>query len=169
MIQKRFLLALDGGSQLERNADARHFRDRLRLVLPVRVDERNGLRQFGFALVVVGDDQIDAKLPAQRGLVIGRDAAVDRHDQLYALLFERVDGDGVQPVALFKAGRDIAGHMAALAAQILRQQAGRRDAVDVVIAEDGDMLAPGKRLFDAGGSLVHVQKGKRRRERIAAG
>ena len=40
---------------------------------------------------------------------------------------------------------------------------------DVVIAEDGDMLAPGKRLFDAGGSLVHVQKGKRRRERIAAG
>lgn len=104
-------------------------------------------------------------MPSSRhsaGLVIGRDAAVDRHDQLHALLFERVDGDGVQPVALFKAGRDIAGHMAALAAQILRQQAGRRNAVDVVIAEDGDMLAPGKRLFDAGGSLVHIQKGKRR-------
>ena len=143
--------------------------ERIRAVRPVRVDDSHGGGELLLALVVVGDDQIDAKLPAQRGLVIGRDAAVDRHDQLHTLLFERVDGDGVQPVALFKAGRDIAGHMAALAAQILRQQAGRRNAVDVVIAEDGDMLTTGQRLFDAGGSLVHVQKGKRRRERIAAG
>ena len=120
MIQQLFLLALDGGSQLERYADAGQLRGRLGLVPAVRIDERGGLRQLGFALVVVGDDQINAELAAQRGLFICRDAAVDRHDQLHALLFERVDGDGVQPVALFQPGGDIAGHLAALAAQIFR-------------------------------------------------
>ena len=120
MLQQPFLLAFNGGGQLKRHADARQLCGRLGLILAVRIDKRGGLRQLGFALVVVGDDQIDAELPAKRCLVIGRDAAVDRDDQLYTLLFERIDGDGVQPVALFEPGRDIAGHLAALAAQIFR-------------------------------------------------
>ena len=41
--------------------------------------------------------------------------------------------------------------------------------VDSFIAENGDMLAPGQRLLHAGGSLVHVQKIKGRRQRGAAG
>ena len=90
--------------QLECDADTGHFRDRLRLILAVRVDEGDGLREIGFALVVVGDDKVDAELPAERGLGVRRDAAVDRDDQLHALLFECVDGDGVQPVALFQTG-----------------------------------------------------------------
>ena len=69
----------------ERDADARHLRDRLGLVLAVRVDERRGLQTLGFALVVVSDDKIDAELFAQLRLLIGRDAAVDRHDRLHAL------------------------------------------------------------------------------------
>ena len=59
--------------------------------------------------------------------------------------------------------------MAASAAQIFRQQTGRRDAVNVIIAENGDMLTTGQRLLDAGGSLIHVQKVKWRGKRGAAG
>ena len=119
--------------------------------------------------MVVGNDQIDAKFPAQRRLLIGRNTAVNRYNQFHALFFEGIDRNRVQPVTLFEPGGDIAGHMAAFAAQILGQQAGRRDTVDIIIAEDGNMLPPGQRLSDAGGSLVHVQKLKGRRERIAAG
>ena len=169
LVQQLLLVALDGGGQLERDADARHLRDGLGLVLAVRVDERRGLRQLGFALVVVGDDKIDAELFAQLRLLIGRDAAVDRHDQLHALLFERVDGERVEPVALLEPRGDIAGHVAAPAAQIFRQQAGGRDAVNVIIAEDGDMLAALQGKPYARGGLVHVEQVERGGEGVAAG
>ena len=169
MIQERFLLTLNGGGKLKRDADARHLRDRLRLIFAVRINKRDGLRQFGFALVVVGNDQIDAKFPAQRRLLIGRNTAVNRYNQFHALFFEGIDRNRVQPVTLFEPGGDIAGHMAASAAQIFRQQTGRRDAVNVIIAENGDMLTTGQRLLDAGGSLIHVQKVKWRGKRGAAG
>ena len=135
----------------------------------MRVDERRGLRQLGFALVVVSDDKIDAELFAQLRLLIGRDAAVDRHDQLHALFFERVDGERVEPVALLEPRGDIAGHVAAPAAQIFRQQAGGRDAVNVIIAEDGDMLAALQGKPYARGGLVHVEQVERGGEGVAAG
>ena len=37
-IQARFLLTLNGGGKLERDADARHLRDRLRLIFAVRIN-----------------------------------------------------------------------------------------------------------------------------------
>ncbi len=100
---------------------------------------------------------------------IRRDAAVDRHDQLHALLFERVDGERVEPVALLETRGDVARHVAAAAAKKLGQKTGGRDAVHVVIAEYGDMLAALQGKAHARGGLVHVQKVKRGRERVAAG
>ncbi len=88
---------LDGGGQLERDADARHLRDRLGAGLAVRVDERRGLRQLGLhSWWSVMTRSMPSSLQPLR-LLIGRDTAVDRHDQLHALLFERVDGEQVEP------------------------------------------------------------------------
>jgi hypothetical protein len=54
-------------------------------------------------------------------------------------------GGLVEPVALLHARGDVARHAGAEAAQILRQNAGGRDAVHVVVAEDRDVLAPPRR------------------------
>ena len=96
-------------------------------------------------------------------------AAVDRYDKAYALRLERVERGAVEPVALLEPRGDIAGHVAAPAAQIFRQQAGSRDAVDVVIAEDGDMLAALQGKPYARGGLVHVEQVERGGEGVAAG
>ena len=82
-----------------------HLRDRLRLIFAVRINKRDGLRQFGFALVVVGNDQIDAKFPAQRRLLIGRNTAVNRYNQFHALFLRVSIAIGVQPRNPLRAGR----------------------------------------------------------------
>ena len=53
-------------------------------------------------------------------------------------------------------------HPRAAGAEIVGQKAGGGDAVHVIVAEDGDGLAPGERAVDALHSLVHVahQKGR---------
>ena len=159
-IQQRLLIARERGGKLESNADARHLQNGGGLIFAVRVDHRNGLRQIGLALVVVGDDKIHAKRAAELGFLVGGDAAVDRDDELHILRVQRTHGNFIEPVALLQPRRDIACHMAAALAQKFCQQARGRDAVDIIVAEYADMLAPLQRLFDARGGLVHVEQGK---------
>ena len=108
--------------------------------------------------MMVGDDQIDPKLPAERRLGIGGDAAVNGDDELHALLFERVDGERVQAVALLQPRGNIAGHMSAEPAQKLGHQAGRRDAVHVIVAEHADMLLFVQRPLHARAGRLHVEQ-----------
>ena len=54
---------------------------RVRTVGPVGVDDGHGGGELLFALVMVGDDKIDAERCGVGGLINARDAAVDRDDQ----------------------------------------------------------------------------------------
>ena len=116
--------------------------------------------------MVVGDDKLHPERAAERGLVVGRNSAVDCHDQLHILLPQAMQRHLVQAVALFEAGRDIAHDVRALPAQEVRQQAGRGDAVDVIVAEDADLLPPVDCAADAPRRLVHVQKRERVGQRL---
>ena len=51
-------------------------------------------------------------------------------------------GNLVEPVALFESGGNVACHMSAALAQKVREQTRRRDAVDIIVSEHADMLAP---------------------------
>ena len=69
---------------------------------------------------------------------------------------ETCDRVHVQAVALLDAVGDVRVHGHAAAAQIVREHARRRDAVDVVVAEDGHVLPPLDGGADARDGLVHV-------------
>ena len=85
------------------------------------VNDGNGQRQLVLALMVVGNDQVNAKLVTQLGFRNGGDAAVHGDNQFYALLMQIVDGDGVEPVALLQPSGDVADAVGTAAAQKIRQ------------------------------------------------
>ena len=151
---------MERGGQLERHANARHLQNRLRLLLPVRVDDCDGLRQIRLTLMVVGDDELHAELPAQSRLLICRNAAIDGDDQLHILLVERPHGNFVEPVALFEPCGNVACHMSAALSEKVRQKTCGRNAVYVVVSEDADMLAPFESPFDPRRGLIHIEQVK---------
>ena len=66
-----------------------------------------------------------------------------------------------KPVALVETVRDERLHMRAHLPERLGEQAGRRDAVDIEVAEDGDLLARRDGGVHAVGDLFHAGYGKR--------
>ena len=134
---------------------------RIGAVGAVRVDHGVRLRQGRLALVVVGDDQPHAQLAAELRLLERRDAAVDRDDQPHALRGKLPDRPGIEAVALLEPSGDMICAIRAARAQIIRQEAGRRDAVDVIIAEHRNARAVAKRLLDRGDGAVHLPEQQR--------
>ena len=109
------------------------------------------------ALVVVGDDHVDAALQGVVRLVDGGDAAVNGDDERdVARALEICDRVHVQAVALFDAVGDVRMHGHALPAQIVREHARGCDAVDVVVAEHGHVFPALDGGADACDGLVHV-------------
>ncbi len=130
-------------------------------IVAARVDDRQGARQLGVRLVMVGDDQIDAEVAGPPGRFRAANAAVDRHDQLHALAVQPFDGGGLQAVAV---GQPFGNEVADVGAQQLQRAAkddGRGDAVDVVIAVNGDPLPSGNRGQQPPDRAVHVGEQKR--------
>jgi hypothetical protein len=127
--------------------------------------------------VVVGDDQVHAAVAGDLGLLDGGDAAVDRDDQLRALVAQLGQRLGVQAVAFLDAVGDVELGVPAEHADRVPQDAGGRDAVDVVVAVDDDLLLVPDRPGDPVGGLgdagqgVRVVQGRQRRaeERLAVG
>ena len=130
-------------------------------VRPVGIHNRHRLGELLLALVVVGDHQLHAELRAQLRLLHGSNAAVNADDEPDALGGQLVNGDGVQAVALLQTGGDVADHIRALGAQKIRQQAGCGDAVDVIVAEHGDLFAPFDGKPHPSRSQIHIRHQKR--------
>ena len=131
--------------QLQRDADAGEILVRIGAVVALRIDDRARIRQLGVRLVMVGDDQIDAELTRPARRLRRADAAVDRDDQLHAFGVQAIDRAGLQAVAV---GQPFGNEMADVGAEQLErapQNHRRGDAVDVVVAVDGDALAIGDR------------------------
>ena len=160
VLQHPVLVAGQGGGQLEGHTHAGQVGVGIGAVGPVGVDDGAGLGQLLLALVVVGDDEIDAQFFAQRRLGGGGDAAVHRDDQADLLPVQLADGRLVEAVALLEPAGDIADAPASPAAQEVHQQAGGGDAVHVVVAVDGDLLAPGQGGADTRDGAIHFPQRK---------
>ena len=156
------------GGELEGDAHAGQPGVRIAAVRAVGVDDRDRVGKLLLALVVVGDDEVDAELSAQLRLVVGRDSAVHRDDQIDLLAAELADGDLVEAVALLEPRRDVGDDPRADALEKVSQQGGRGDAVDVIVAEDGDLFPPGNGQTDAVGRGFHVLHQEGRVERGVA-
>ena len=154
------LIAAERSGQLEGDADTGEHRVRIRPVRPVRVHNGRALRQLLLAFMMVRDDERHAQLPAELGLLQRRDAAVHRDDEPHTLRTELADGPGVQAVALLEPPGDVDDAVRTHAAQKIRQQAGGRDAVHVIIAEHGDALPELQRLPHRLHGAVHLPQEK---------
>ena len=131
------------------------------IVLPVGIDQGDSRRPFGAEFVVVDDDHVDGE---RRGLGQGVEAgraAVNRDDQAGARAGQRAHRLDIRPVALEQAVGDIDDGLASLMAQEAGEQRRRRRAIDVVVAEDGDLLAAHDRVGDPPGRRLHVGQHRR--------
>ena len=115
------------------------------IVVAVRIDDRDHRRQPFVGLVMVDDDDVEAELPGFRQRLVAGGAAVDGDQQLGAACRERADRLDVRAIALEDAVGNVDERIEASVAQERGEQRGRRGAVDVVVAEDGDLLARSSR------------------------
>ena len=156
------IVAAEGENELERDANARKVLERIAAVRAVRVDNGDGVRQRFLALVMVGDDKIDAQTPGKGGLLHAGNAAVDRDDQRHAALRKRADRVAAETVPLLDAAGNVHRDACAAKAQIIGQKTGGGDAVHVIVAEHGKLFTVAQRAVDALDRLVHVLHQKRR-------
>ena len=156
--QHLFAAAFERAQELIRHAHAREPAVRILRAGALRVHDGHSIRdRLPAALVVVGDDHVDAALQGVVRLVDGGDAAVngdDERDVVGAL--EARDRVHVQAVALLDAVGDVRVHGHAAAAQIVREHARGRDAVDVIVAEHGHVFPALDGGADTRDGLVHV-------------
>ncbi len=112
-------------------------------------------------LVVVGDDQIEAERARVPRRVGRADAAVHRDDQDDAVGVQPIERGRLQPVAVAQALGDEVDDVGAEQLERAAQDHGRRDAVHVVVAVDGDALLARDRAENALDGHRHVGQRER--------
>ena len=115
--------------------------------------------------MVVGDHNVHPQLLCKGGFLHGGDAAVHRDHQLHALAGELPQGHFVQAVALLQPAGYVGYAVRPMAAEKMGQQARGGDAVHIIVAEDGDFLAPGHGKSHPSGGGSHIRQGKGVRQR----
>ena len=107
---------------------------------------------------MVRDHQIDPQALQIGNLFFGGNAVIDGHDQLgTSELVNAVERRARKTVALVKAMRDEWCDIGAKRSQRLGQQAGRRNTVNVKIAEDRNVLVVANSTLDAVGNDRHAR------------
>ena len=141
LLDDRIAPALDGARKLERNAHTGKVLVRVAAAFLLGVYDCHGIGDgLLTALVVVGDDKINAYFLGKHRLVGSGNAAVDADDEADTLVLERLYRRSVQTVALLDAVGDVRVAVDTTAAQPVGQKAGRGYAVDIVVAVDCDRL-----------------------------
>ena len=130
------------------------------IVEPVGIDH-DRIRQLLVGLVVIEHDDVHAKPPRLGQRLDAGGAAVDGDQQRRAAAGERADRLDVGAVAFENPVGDVHDRLAAADAQEARQQRRRGRAIDVVVAEDRDLLAAQHRVGQALRRLLHRGDGVR--------
>ena len=111
--------------------------------------------------MVVGDDHVDPEPAGLVDLGDGGDAAVDREDELHAVLGEPRDRRRGDAVALLEPAREVPDDVGAELPQRQRRERRGADPVDVVVAVDADPLAPldrGAEPLDGRGHVTEQER-----------
>ena len=109
--------------------------------------------------MMVDDDDGHAELPRFRQRLEAGGAAIDGDQQRRALAREHAHGFDVGAVAFEDAVGNVDQRIEPAMAQMPGQQRRRGRAVDVVVAEDRDLLAARGRVRDALGRGLHLRHG----------
>ncbi len=133
--------AVDRDQRHQHETDGGEMAEAGQIVGPVRIHQRIDLGQFVAGLVMIDHDHRHAELPRFGQRLEAGGAAIDRDQQRRALARERADRLDVGAVAFEDAVGNMDQRIEPAMAQMPGQQRRRGRAVDVVIAEDRDLLA----------------------------
>ena len=130
------------------------------IVGAVRIDQRIHDRQHVAALMVIDDDDRHSEPPRFHQRLDAGGAAIDRHQQRGALAREHADSFDIGAIAFEDAVGNVNQRIEPTMAQVPGEQRRRGGAVDVIVAEDRDPLAPNGRVRDAFGRSFHLRHGE---------
>ena len=159
-------MAHEGDEHDEDDAGRAEMAEAGEIVEPVWVDD-DGVRQRFGRLMVIDDDDVEAEAARVLHGGVARRAAIDGDEEARAGGLQRLDRRHVRPVTLRQPIGNVDAVRRAARRQQSREQRGRSGAVDVVVAEDGDGLAPRDRRAEARHGFIHVLEGRRIRQQVA--
>ena len=134
-------LAIDRDQRDQHEADGGEMAEAGEIVEPVRIDQRVDLRQLGAGLVMIDHDHGHAE-PLRFGQRLDAGgAAIDGDEQRGALGRQPANRFDVGAVAFKDAVGNVDQRIEPAMAQMPGEQRRRGRAVDVVVAEDRDLLA----------------------------
>ncbi len=154
-------LAIHRHQRDQHEADGCEMAEAGEIVSPVRVHQRIDLGEFIAGLVMVDHDDRHAKLPRFRQRLEAGGAAIDGHEQRRALGGKTAHRLDVRPIAFEDAVGDVDQRVEPAMAQMPGEQRRRGGAVDVVIAEDRDLLATRGCIGDSQRRRLHLRDGVR--------
>ena len=143
----------------QHQADGGEMAEAGEIVRPVRIHQRVDLGKFIAGLVMVDDDHGHAELARLRQRLEAGGAAIDGHQQRRALGCETAHRLDIGPVAFEDAVGNVDQRIEPAMAQMPGQQRRRGGAVDVVIAEDRDLLTACGRVRNAPRRRFHLRHG----------
>ena len=139
------------------------------IVFAIGIDDRHGVRQRRRRLMVIEHDHLEAE-PSRLGeRRVADRAAVDCHDQRRALAGEVRHRFDIGTVAFGDSVGDVDNRFAAAGFEVFADQRRAARAVDVIVAEDRDPLAPLDRKAQPVGRRLHIGKFERVRHQVAQG
>ena len=152
--------AVDRDHGEEHEADGGEMAEPRQIVEPVGIDH-DRIRQALVGLVMIEHDHIEAKPPRLGQRLDAGGAAIDGDEQRRAAVGERADRLDVGAVAFENPVGDMHDRLAAADPHEARQQRRRGRAIDVVVAEDRDLLAAQHGVGEALRRLLHRGDGVR--------
>lgn len=162
-------LAIDRDQRHQHETDRGEMAKAGEIVEPVRIDQRIDLRQLRAGLMMIDHHHGHAKAPGFRERLDAGGAAIDGDEQRRALCRQPANGLDVGAVALENAIGNVDQRIESAMPQVPGQQRGRGGAVDVVVAEDRDLLALRRRIRDPPCGGFHLRHGERVRHELADG
>ena len=152
--------AVDRDHGDEHHADGGEMAQPRKIVEPVGIDH-DRIRQPFVGLVMIDDDDVETKPPRLGQRLDAGGAAIDGDEQFRPAFRERADRLDVGAVAFEDPVGDMHDRLAAAEAQEARQQGRGGRAIDIVVAEDRDLLAAHHGVGEAQRRLLHRGDGVR--------
>ena len=145
-----------GLHELEAHATAAEMLEGVGVVLPLGVEDSHGIGQLVIGVVVVADDEVDAKALGIVYHLVGLDATVEDDDELHTRLMGKVYPLLAHAVALVVAVGDIIVDIGIELLQKLVHQRHGRTSVDVVVSIDEDALLAPHGIVESVHGHVHI-------------
>ncbi len=114
------------------------------------VDDEVGIGESGGEFVVVGDDDVNVMAAGEGDGFEGGAAAVDGDEEICAVVDGGLDGVAVEAVAFIDAVGDVGMDIGGGGGEGVPEHGGAGDAIDVVVAVEGDFFL----VADGGGDAV---------------